>query len=86
MFSWASDEDRRIRRRVYELNVDRQGSSRLRGCRIFGMEAQVLGKRKSHLLALQYAPEHLQAMKTVRRRLDPPGILERGMLALVWAR
>jgi len=37
-----------------------------------------VGKRKTHLLALQYAPEHLDAMKAVKRRLDPAGILGRG--------
>ena len=39
-----------------------------------------LGKRKSHLLALQYAPEHLEAMRAVKRRLDPNNILGRGTL------
>ncbi len=39
-----------------------------------------LGKRKAHLLALQYAPEHLEAMRAVKRRLDPQGILGRGTL------
>jgi FAD/FMN-containing dehydrogenase len=37
-----------------------------------------VGKRKAHLLALQYAPEHLEAMRAVKRRLDPAGILGRG--------
>ncbi|HEV3199913.1 MAG TPA: FAD-binding oxidoreductase [Bryobacteraceae bacterium] len=41
-----------------------------------------LGKRKAHLLKLQYAPEHLMAMQTVKRRFDPQGILGRGTLAL----
>lgn len=39
-----------------------------------------LGKRKAHLLALQYAPEHLDAMRAVKRRLDPQTILGRGTL------
>jgi len=39
-----------------------------------------LGKRKAHLLALQYAPEHLEAMRAVKRRLDPGNILGRGTL------
>jgi FAD/FMN-containing dehydrogenase len=39
-----------------------------------------LGKRKAHLLALQYAPEHIEAMRAVKRRLDPLGILGRGTL------
>jgi FAD/FMN-containing dehydrogenase len=39
-----------------------------------------LGKRKAHLLALQYAPEHLEAMRVVKRRLDPAGILGRGTM------
>ena len=37
-----------------------------------------VGKRKAHLLKLQYAPEHLEAMRAVKRRLDPSGILGRG--------
>jgi FAD/FMN-containing dehydrogenase len=39
-----------------------------------------LGKRKAHLLPLQYAPEHLEAMRAVKRRLDPDNILGRGTL------
>jgi FAD/FMN-containing dehydrogenase len=39
-----------------------------------------LGKRKAHLLELQYSPEHLEAMKAVKRRLDPAGLLGRGTL------
>jgi FAD/FMN-containing dehydrogenase len=39
-----------------------------------------LGKRKAHLLQLQYAPEHLEAMRAVKRRLDPANILGRGTL------
>jgi len=39
-----------------------------------------LGKRKAPLLALQYAPEHLEAMRAVKRRLDPGNILGRGTL------
>ena len=39
-----------------------------------------LGKRKAHLLALQYAPEHIEAMKAVKRRLDPDWILSPGNL------
>ena len=39
-----------------------------------------LGKRKAHLLKLQYAPEHLEAMCAVKRRLDPGNILGRGTL------
>lgn len=37
-----------------------------------------VGKRKKHLLTLQYAPEHLEAMRAVKRRLDPQNILGRG--------
>jgi FAD/FMN-containing dehydrogenase len=37
-----------------------------------------VGKRKAQLLALQYAPEHLEAMRAIKRRLDPSGILGRG--------
>lgn len=39
-----------------------------------------LGKRKSHLLAIQYAPEHIEAMRAVKRRLDPAGILGQGTM------
>ncbi len=39
-----------------------------------------LGKRKAHLLKLQYTPEHIDAMKAVKRRLDPNGILGPGTL------
>ncbi|MBV9745813.1 MAG: FAD-binding oxidoreductase, partial [Acidobacteriia bacterium] len=39
-----------------------------------------LGKRKAHLLKLQYAPEHLEAMRAVKRRLDPRNLLGRGVL------
>ena len=39
-----------------------------------------VGKRKAHLLKLQYAPEHLEAMRAVKRRLDPAGILGRGTM------
>jgi FAD/FMN-containing dehydrogenase len=39
-----------------------------------------LGKRKQHLLELQYAPEHLDAMRVVKRRLDPANLLGRGTL------
>ena len=39
-----------------------------------------IGKRKAHLLALQYAPEHIDAMRSVKRRLDPKWLLERGTL------
>ena len=36
-----------------------------------------LGKRKRHLLEIRYAPEHLEAMRAVKRRLDPANILGR---------
>ncbi len=39
-----------------------------------------LGKRKSHLLALQYSPAEIEAMKAVKRRLDPQWLLGRGNL------
>jgi FAD/FMN-containing dehydrogenase len=39
-----------------------------------------LGKRKAHLLELQYAPEHLETMRAVKRRLDPANILGRGTI------
>ncbi len=39
-----------------------------------------LGKRKAHLLQLQYAPEHLETMRAVKRRLDPANLLGRGTI------
>jgi FAD/FMN-containing dehydrogenase len=39
-----------------------------------------LGKRKAHLLALQYTPEQIEAMRAVKRRLDPQWLLGRGTL------
>src|SRR5208282_6698666 len=39
-----------------------------------------LGKRKAHLLELQYKPSELETMRAVKRRLDPLGILGRGTL------
>lgn len=39
-----------------------------------------LGKRKADLLSLQYAPEHIQAMRQVKARLDPDWLLGRGTL------
>jgi FAD/FMN-containing dehydrogenase len=39
-----------------------------------------LGKRKAYLLELQYGPEELEAMRAVKRRLDPKNILGRGTI------
>ena len=39
-----------------------------------------LGKRKAHLLKLQYTAEQLEAMRAVKRRLDPRNLLGRGTL------
>lgn len=39
-----------------------------------------LGKRKSKLLEIQYTPEQIDAMKAVKRRLDPHWLLNRGTL------
>ena len=39
-----------------------------------------LGKRKAHLLALQYTPDQIEAMKAVKLRLDPHWQLNRGNL------
>jgi FAD/FMN-containing dehydrogenase len=39
-----------------------------------------LGKRKAHLLALQYTSAQIEAMKDVKRRLDPQWLLNRGNL------
>jgi FAD/FMN-containing dehydrogenase len=39
-----------------------------------------LGKRKAHLLGIQYSPEEIEAMKAVKRRLDPNWLLGQGTL------
>lgn len=39
-----------------------------------------LGKRKAYLLTLQYEPEHIEAMISVKRRLDPNWLLGRNTL------
>jgi FAD/FMN-containing dehydrogenase len=39
-----------------------------------------LGKRKAHLLELQFTPAEIDAMKAVKRRLDPHWLLNRGNL------
>ena len=39
-----------------------------------------LGKRKAHLLALQYTPDQIGYMKDVKRRLDPQWLLNQGNL------
>jgi FAD/FMN-containing dehydrogenase len=39
-----------------------------------------LGKRKAHLLKLQYTGEQIDAMKRVKRRLDPQRLLGQGTL------
>lgn len=39
-----------------------------------------LGKRKAHLLALQYTPEQIQSMRNVKSHLDPRWLLNRGNL------
>jgi FAD/FMN-containing dehydrogenase len=39
-----------------------------------------LGKRKAHLLEIQYPPDQIAAMKTVKRRFDPGWLLGRGTL------
>jgi FAD/FMN-containing dehydrogenase len=39
-----------------------------------------LGKRKRHLLALQYTPAEIEKMKSVKRLLDPEWLLGRGTL------
>lgn len=39
-----------------------------------------LGKRKAHLLGVQYGPEHIAAMRAVKARFDPAGLLGRGTL------
>jgi FAD/FMN-containing dehydrogenase len=39
-----------------------------------------LGKRKAHLLQIQYPPDQIEAMKQVKRRFDPNWLLGRGTL------
>ena len=39
-----------------------------------------LGKRKAHLLALQYSAEQIESMRRVKRRLDPQWLLNGGNL------
>jgi FAD/FMN-containing dehydrogenase len=39
-----------------------------------------LGKRKAHLLDLQYSREQIESMKEVKRRLDPAWLLNQGNL------
>ncbi len=39
-----------------------------------------IGKRKAGMLSLQFAPEHIEAMMAVKRRLDPQWLLGRGTL------
>jgi FAD/FMN-containing dehydrogenase len=39
-----------------------------------------LGKRKANLLAIQYTAEEIEAMRSVKRRLDPHWLLGRGTL------
>jgi len=39
-----------------------------------------LGKRKAHLLEMQYTPTQIESMKAVKRRFDPQWLLNRGNL------
>jgi FAD/FMN-containing dehydrogenase len=39
-----------------------------------------LGKRKAHLLKLQYTADEIEAMRAIKRRLDPQWLLNRGNL------
>ena len=39
-----------------------------------------LGKRKTHLLEIQYPPDQIEAMKNVKRRFDPDWLLGHGTL------
>jgi FAD/FMN-containing dehydrogenase len=39
-----------------------------------------LGKRKAHLLELQYTPAQIESMRAVKRRFDPQWLLNRGNL------
>jgi FAD/FMN-containing dehydrogenase len=42
-----------------------------------------LGKRKAHLLEIQYTPDEIEHMRAVKRRLDPQWLLGRGTLLSV---
>jgi FAD/FMN-containing dehydrogenase len=39
-----------------------------------------LGKRKAHLLEIQYSPQEIEAMRAVKRRYDPHWLLGRGTM------
>jgi FAD/FMN-containing dehydrogenase len=39
-----------------------------------------LGKRKANLLPIQYQPQHIAAMRVVKQRFDPAGLLGQGTL------
>jgi FAD/FMN-containing dehydrogenase len=39
-----------------------------------------LGKRKAHLLSVQYKPQVIEFMRAVKRRFDPQGLLGQGTL------
>jgi len=39
-----------------------------------------LGKRKAHLLSIQYNPAEIEAMRSVKRRFDPQGLFGQGNL------
>jgi FAD/FMN-containing dehydrogenase len=39
-----------------------------------------LGKRKAHLLQVQYSPQEIEAMRAVKRRFDPQWLLGRGTI------
>ena len=39
-----------------------------------------LGKRKAHLLSIQYGPAEIEAMRSVKRRFDPQSLLGQGNL------
>ncbi len=39
-----------------------------------------LGKRKAHLLSLQYSKAEIEAMRAIKRRFDPQGLLGQGTL------
>jgi FAD/FMN-containing dehydrogenase len=39
-----------------------------------------LGKRKAHLLGIQYSPQEIEAMRAIKRRYDPQWLLGRGTI------
>ncbi len=71
----ASEEESRI---AYELMEEFARHAAALGGTVSGEHG--LGKRKRGFLEFQYAPEHIEAMRQVKRRLDPLWLLGQGTL------